>query len=128
MACAVGLGAMSGCGDPSVDVPSGPVAAGNTRDLSGGNLRVTGNVAVGRDTGGIYAMSAVCTHAGCPTRAASEGLFCGCHGSVFDKNGEVLRGPARSALPHFKVELAPDGSITVQAGMTVAPDTRVRED
>jgi Rieske Fe-S protein len=129
LACVVGAGAVGGCGGQGVDVASGPVAAGKIEDFEVGALEIVNYVAVARDAGGFYAMSSVCTHAGCPTRAgasAADGLFCPCHGSLFDRNGTVLRGPARAVLPHFKVELAADGSITVQAGTEVPPDTRIQ--
>ena len=124
LACAVGAGA-SACGMPGASSPSGPIAAGNVKDLPSGTFRVMGEVVVAHDAGGIYAMSAICTHAGCPTRPSGSGLFCPCHGSVFDPNGNVTRGPARAPLPHFKVELGSDGTITVQASEIVAPDTRL---
>jgi Rieske Fe-S protein len=81
---------------------------------------------VARDQSGIYAMSALCTHAGCPTRSTGDTgqLYCPCHGSLFDKDGKVLRGPASASLPHYRVDLADDGSLTVQAGTDVSPDTR----
>jgi Rieske Fe-S protein len=126
LACALGATAVcGGCGQGAVDAPTGPVAAGNVKDLTMGALIVTNYVAVGRDAGGVYAMSAVCTHAGCPTQPSDGGdLYCDCHGSLFDHNGGVLRGPARAPLQHYKVDIAADGSITVQAGMPVSADAR----
>jgi Rieske Fe-S protein len=106
--------------------PTGPIAAGNTSDLPPGSFHVLGDVVLARDQGGIYAMSAVCTHAGCLTHAnTSGGMSCPCHGAVFDSNGNVLAGPARSPLPHFAVEIAADGSITVQASSPVSLQTRM---
>ncbi len=125
VACAVGLGA-SGCGQPGYDQPTGPIAAGNVSALPVGAFKAMGDVVVARDAGGVYAMSAVCTHAGClaqPNRAG--GLSCPCHGAVFDRNGAVLAGPARRPLPHFQVDLAADGTITVQADTLVAGDVRM---
>jgi Rieske Fe-S protein len=93
-------------------------------DLPVGVLKIAGGVAVGRDAAGLYPMSALCTHAGCPTQPANGDLFCPCHGSLFDGTGKVLRGPARASLPHYRVDLAPDGSVTVQAGSDVPAATR----
>jgi Rieske Fe-S protein len=123
LACAVSAGAAA-CANPSVSEPTGPIAAGNVKDLPSGSFRVMGEVALGRDAGGVYAMSAVCTHAGCPTVVNGAGLYCPCHGSIFDHDGNVTRGPARRALPHYQVDIAADGAITVQASMVVAADTR----
>jgi nitrite reductase/ring-hydroxylating ferredoxin subunit len=121
--CAAGAGA-AGCGRAGGGQPTGPIAAGKVQDLPVGTFRVMGDVVVARDSGGLYAMSAVCTHAGCPTRESNGQLFCPCHGSLFDRNGNVTRGPARQALPHFQVEVGPDGSLTVQASTVVAADAR----
>jgi cytochrome b6-f complex iron-sulfur subunit len=46
------------------------------------------------------ALSAVCPHEGCTVEieTGSPPLYCACHGSEFDLNGAVLRGPARSSL------------------------------
>jgi nitrite reductase/ring-hydroxylating ferredoxin subunit len=123
LACVVSAG-VAACGNPAVTQPTGPIAAGNVKDVPAGTFRVMGEVVLARDGGGLYALSAVCTHAGCPTVANGGGLFCPCHGSRFDQDGNVTRGPARQALPHFQVDLASDGAITVQASTVVSSDTR----
>lgn len=64
-----------------------------------------------------------CTHLGCRQRWNQEkGLFeCPCHGSEFDLEGRVKRGPASRPLPRLSftalgedklrlLEMAPDGS------------------
>ena len=86
------------------------------------------NFVVARDANGVYAMSAVCTHAGCllddSADKISTGLRCPCHGSTFDGNGSVTAGPARSPLQHYAVTIAADGSITVDGSQPVSPSTR----
>jgi Rieske Fe-S protein len=101
--------------------PNGPIAAGNVTDTAIGALKIfDGNAVLGRDANGLYAMSNVCTHQGClmdvVTNTTPESLYCGCHGSAFNATGAVTRGPARAALPHYQVDVASDGSITIQAG------------
>jgi Rieske Fe-S protein len=90
---------------------------------------LSSNVVVGLDAGGVYAMSAVCTHQGClladNAGAIAAGLFCPCHGSTFDGNGKVTGGPARQALQHYQVTIATDCSITIDGGKPVAADVRV---
>jgi Rieske Fe-S protein len=111
----------------TVSPPTGPVSAGNVSDTMVGALRAVPGEAVflGRDSDGLFAVSAACTHAGCMLSVTSgEELACPCHGSLFDANGAVLRGPARTALPHFKVDVAADGSITIQGGQEVSAETR----
>ena len=58
-------------------------------------------LAVYRDEqGGLHALSATCTHLGCIVHwnAAERSWDCPCHGSRFSTDGEVLHGPAASAL------------------------------
>jgi Rieske Fe-S protein len=96
--------------------------------LAVGTLLVMSNVVVGRDADGVYAMSGVCTHAGCllgdASRTIADGLTCACHGSAFDGDGNVTRGPARAPLQHYQVTIAADGSITVDGSQAVAASTR----
>jgi nitrite reductase/ring-hydroxylating ferredoxin subunit len=117
----------SGCGDPTSEPPSGPVGAGNVSALSVGTMLVLSNVVLGRDAGGVYAMSAVCTHQGCllgGKRTVVTGLSCPCHGSAFDGNGRVTRGPAARSLQHYAVTIAADGTITVDGSQLVSDTTR----
>lgn len=59
----------------------------------------------------IVALSRICTHEGCDLdparsgtwRAASQELVCRCHGAVFDAQGSVLMGPARTPLKRYSV-------------------------
>jgi Rieske Fe-S protein len=58
-------------------------------------------VLLGRiDANRIRALNGICTHQGCIiSRVAGPALECPCHGSQYDQNGIVLRGPATAALP-----------------------------
>jgi Rieske Fe-S protein len=120
----------AGCGNPTGSPPTGPVGAGNVSALSVGTMLVMGNVVVARDAGGVYAMSNVCTHAGCllddSSHTVAAGLTCPCHGSAFDGNGGVTRGPARDALQHYAVTIAADGTITVDGSQPVSAETRTQ--
>jgi nitrite reductase/ring-hydroxylating ferredoxin subunit len=120
-------GAVSGC-SPKGTPPTGPESAGNISELPVGSMLVMSNVVVARDANGVYGMSAVCTHASCllddGAQTISAGLSCPCHGSTFDGNGLVTNGPARTALPHYAVTIAADGSLTVDGSMPVSADTR----
>lgn len=61
-------------------------------------------VAVIREAGEIYALSLVCTHLGCSLTVTSRELLCPCHGSVFDRRGNVVKGPADRPLVRYAVE------------------------
>lgn len=56
-----------------------------------------------RPDGSYTALSPICTHLGCTVNIEGPHLVCPCHGSTYDRNGEVLRGPAERALRRFKV-------------------------
>jgi Rieske Fe-S protein len=105
--------------------------AGTTSSLPVGSLQVVGTepVCIGRDSGGIYAMTLTCPHAGCDIgqtgNVSPQGLVCGCHGSTFDPNGNVLSGPARAPLDHFAVTADASGNLTIHGGQVVAQSQRL---
>jgi cytochrome b6-f complex iron-sulfur subunit len=120
--------AAAGCGNPTGSPPTGPVAAGNVSALSIGTMITISNIVVARDANGVYSMSAVCTHAGCllddMSNTIAAGLYCPCHGSAFDANGAVTRGPARAPLQHYAVTIGADGSITVDGSQPASTNAR----
>lgn len=74
-------------------------------EIQPGSGRVIWNgqrpLAVYRDQSGVlHETSAVCTHLGCIVHwnDAENTWDCPCHGSGFDANGKVIRGPARDNL------------------------------
>lgn len=77
-----------------------------------------------RDTEGVYAISIICTHLGCIVHATADGFECPCHGSVFARDGAVVRGPAPTALSWVKVS-SNGGTVVVDEGATVSPGTKV---
>ena len=79
------------------------------------------------DDGGLYAISAVCTHLGCVVALQEEGgFFCPCHGSRFDSRGKVLKGPAPKALLHLALSVSPDGQLVVDQDTEVGRDVRLK--
>jgi Rieske Fe-S protein len=66
------------------------------------------------DAGGAHtALSSTCTHLGCTVELGSTHLVCPCHGSTFDKQGRVVRGPAENPLPRYRTQLTTDGVLIV---------------
>lgn len=61
-------------------------------------------VAVIKEAGEIYALGLACTHLGCTVAVTPRDLVCPCHGSVFDRWGNVVRGPADRPLARYAVE------------------------
>jgi nitrite reductase/ring-hydroxylating ferredoxin subunit len=59
--------------------------------------------------GKYFAIGNKCTHMGCKLSdglVKGENIECICHGSTFDiKSGKVLKGPAKSSEPVFKVKI-----------------------
>ncbi|MFN0149573.1 MAG: ubiquinol-cytochrome c reductase iron-sulfur subunit [bacterium] len=65
----------------------------------------------------FLAFSALCTHQRCALKPGRNGFTCPCHGSVFDRAGRVVRGPAEEPLAQLFVEETTDGiEIIVAAG------------
>jgi len=125
-------GALSACSSQngsSAPEAVGEVTAGNISNLQVGTVQsVPGSaVFVGRDSNGVYAMTTTCTHAGCDMASGqtiSTRISCSCHGSEFDLNGGVVRGPAENPLVHYAVSVAADGTITIHGSQEVSASTR----
>jgi Rieske Fe-S protein len=64
----------------------------------------------------LFALSSFCTHRKCKLSAeADRSFYCPCHGSTFDANGHVTKGPARIDLPVFSIAANDQGELLVQA-------------
>jgi Rieske Fe-S protein len=77
-----------------------------------------------RDAGGLYAVSAICTHSGCTNQVSGSQFFCPCHGATFALDGSKPTSPAHTALKHYAMCVDAAGSVTVNTGMTVPVTTR----
>jgi Rieske Fe-S protein len=87
-------------------VDAGPLAEFKDDDVYDA-FREQGFFVIRRDET-LFALSSVCTHKGCKVRVQGDLSFlCKCHGSRFDKDGHVIKGPARRDLPRLAV--ATDG-------------------
>ena len=56
-----------------------------------------------------HALSVRCTHQGCHVRPKRDSLACPCHGSTYDLEGNVIRGPAKAPLQRFEVLVTSNG-------------------
>jgi Rieske Fe-S protein len=64
------------------------------------------------NNGGEYiAYSLTCTHLGCTVEEDSQGFACPCHGSRYNKDGEVLAGPAKEPLRQLRVEVMENNTL-----------------
>ncbi len=74
-------------------------------------------VLAGAAGGGFTAVSPICTHRGCTVDVSGARLVCPCHGSTYDRSGQVLRGPAQRALRRFPVTRSGDELVIELAGV-----------
>ena len=63
---------------------------------------------------GFTALSLLCPHLGCIVEEKAGGFACPCHGSRFDKDGALVRGPAPNSLKTLQLETTPEGNLILQ--------------
>lgn len=78
--------------------------------------------------GYFYTLSAVCTHLGCIANwKAEDGIVaCPCHGSKFDREGNVITGPAPRPLPRFAMSLDDQGQLVVDKSVIVREEITLK--
>ena len=59
-----------------------------------------------KEDGMFAAILMRCTHMENQLNITGEGFQCSLHGSLFDKDGNVLKGPAEQPLTQYKAEVA----------------------
>jgi Rieske Fe-S protein len=92
--------------------------------ISGSALANDGGAVLVESTAGVFllartsassfsAIEAVCTHEGCTITGADGAAYvCPCHGSRYNRSGQVLAGPATAALRQYVTTVA-DGVVTI---------------
>lgn len=91
----------------------GKVSAGNVKEFAVGSVNpvreMRGFVSRVEDRGALT-MSWRCTHLGCtvPWVEEESQFNCPCHGSLFDKKGEVIAGPAPRPLDLYPSQVETD--------------------
>lgn len=146
-----GLGAIQtgplGAGDdaPPVDAPGGPGDAGTADAMMGAvctgtpldvgapsafalNTPVyfaTGKFFVVRDAGGVYAVSASCTHEGVTCAVSGTNIRCPRHNAKFTFNGAIVSGPVNKPLVHYSMCTMPNGHLGVTTSSQVPASTRL---
>lgn len=60
-----------------------------------------------------YGLNAICTHLGCvvPWNASENKFICPCHGSQYNSQGKVVRGPAPLSLALAHANVTENGKI-----------------
>jgi cytochrome b6-f complex iron-sulfur subunit len=61
-----------------------------------------------------YGLNAICTHLGCvvPWNASENKFICPCHGSQYNSQGKVVRGPAPLSLALAHASVTDNGKIS----------------
>ncbi len=98
-----GTGKMQALGKGIIDLgTSSSLKVGSVIDHS----RDAGAV-ISSTSNGLIAVAPICTHQGCTTswNAATKSLNCPCHGAQFSSSGAVLRGPTRTPLARYALQL-----------------------
>ena len=64
-------------------------------------------IVMNSEQGQVKALSLICTHLGCVVEyhEDEQKFHCNCHGSVFDKDGKNISGPAPIPLKPYRVKL-----------------------
>jgi Rieske Fe-S protein len=103
---------------PTSSAPNGAAAPGadaiaKTSEVPVGSGIIVGQVVLTQPTAGdIKGFSAICTHAGCEVNKVAEGTIdCPCHGSKFNLDGSVAKGPATKPLEPAAVSVSGDSII-----------------
>jgi nitrite reductase/ring-hydroxylating ferredoxin subunit len=136
-----GSGSGSGSGHPPPDAGVGNVDSGTAATCpSSGVTDVgaastftnnnpvyfsSGNFFVVRDSGGLYALTARCTHQGVTVEVNSGEFFCPAHGATFDFNGTVTGSPAFTNLVHYEMCTLANGHVGVVKSQTVSQSQRL---
>ena len=58
---------------------------------------------------GLKAFSLVCPHLGCELEAKEDGFVCPCHGSEFELDGRLRKGPADTSMTPLSLEISDQG-------------------
>ncbi len=113
---------------PNLVTPvSGPVEIGKPDEYAEGSLTYveSARVYLGRDTRGLFAISATCPHLGCTVSYKNSRFECPCHGSQFNEQGRMVVGPADRPLDRAQLTWAEDGHVVVDRAEVVNVDFRL---
>ncbi len=101
---------------PTPDGGTPPTAAAGlvkTSAVPVGSGVIVGEVVVTQPTAGVFTgLSAICTHQGCTVTEIADGTInCPCHGSKFNLDGTVAKGPAKKPLEAKAVKVQGDSIV-----------------
>ena len=131
----------AGTGSP--DAPMGVACTGSPIDvgpassytLNSPKYFSNGRFFVVKDSGGFYAMSALCTHEGAITCVGTSNscsvsgtkIFCPRHGALFTFNGAIISGPVITPLGHFAMCNTASGNLGVMTNQSATASARIAD-
>ena len=78
-----------------------------------------------RDSVGLYALTALCTHQAGLCAVAGSVFRCNRHFAEFTFDGAIVSGPVTKPLPHYAMCTMAGGHVGVMTDMIVSADTRL---
>lgn len=121
LTAAAAAGCQAGCASSPTaairerTVDAGPISAYAADGVYGG-FRDEGFFIV-REGQKLFALSSICTHRACKVNStAHRSFYCKCHGSTFDPEGKVTKGPAKRNLPVLAARTDDRGHLLVHVG------------
>lgn len=117
----------AGSGSTATCPSSGVTDVGTPTTFTSGSPKYfsSGNFFVVRDSGGLYALTARCTHEGATCVVSQGEFYCPRHGAEFDFNGGVIAGPVITGLVHYAMCTLAGGHVGVITSQTVSKTTRL---
>jgi nitrite reductase/ring-hydroxylating ferredoxin subunit len=111
---------MATCGTGAIDV-----GAPSTFLTNKPVYNSTGRFFVVRDAGGLFAVTARCTHEGAICAVSGSDYRCPRHGALFTFDGTIVSGPVVTPLQHYAMCTLPSGNVGVDTTKTVAKSVRL---
>jgi len=113
--------------------PSGPACTTSALDVGPASSFVngtpkyfsSGSLFVVRDSGGLYALTARCTHQGVTCSVSSGRFRCPAHGALFNFDGSIISGPVSQPLRHYAMCILSNGNVGVITSQTVSASDRL---
>jgi Rieske Fe-S protein len=99
---------------PPAAAPAGSTIA-KTSDVPVGSGVIVDDVVITQPTTGDFkGFSSKCTHKGCAVNKVADGTIdCPCHGSKFNLDGSVAKGPATEPLETKQISVEGDSIVLV---------------
>jgi Rieske Fe-S protein len=96
---------------PPAEAPGGAIA--KTSEVPVGSGVIVDDIVITQPTAGVFmGFSSACTHKGCAVNKVADGTIdCPCHGSKFNLDGSVVKGPATAPLGSKPVSVQGDSIV-----------------